>query len=432
MLLIAFVICMTFVGCSSNPDLNVSFENALIKESGVASALARNVSYDGALEESVVDFCAKITAPAVNLYSSSDNTAVSPISIYFALAMLSECASGDTRNEILSVLNVDYATLNANIKNLCEIMNVYYEVENKDGEDVKHARLTTANSVWLNNGSSFNMNCIETLANNYNASTLQADFRNDNKTANALIRDYVKQQTEGLIDRDFGLDPLTVFALINTLYLQESWNKTGSDISVTREQMEFTNGDGTKVSEYMLYRSANARRHVGENFSSFYVMTANGYTMYFILPNDGTSAVDAMSESNIKEALTASYSGYDAEKNIKYITTCYFPEYKASYDKDLVGVLKSFGVGKAFSGSADFSGITSEKVFCNEVLHATELEVGRKGIKGVAVTLPSVPTSAGPSEIKKVYETFEVNKSFGYVLTDPNDIPIFSGVINKI
>lgn len=429
--LLLLVFCVTLFGCSQT-DSDVALANALIKEASVEGT-KNYTSYDGALTESVRNLCATLTE---KLVSPDANTAISPVSIYFALAMMAECASGETRTEILNVLGVDYETLSTNMQSLCSIMNAYYTYRSTSKNEGINSRLITANSVWLDESIDYKTDCLETLADTYNSSSYRADFKNDISGANELLRSYVKKQTQGLIDRYFDLDAQTVFALVNTLYMKEVWNSTGSDSTMTSEKFEFTKADGTSVLKHFLQRGYSVGvPHYGNGFSSYYTTTCHGYKIYFILPDEDVSAISVMTKDNVVEALTASYNGIDEENKIKYLTRCRFPEFHASYDGNVRSALASLGMNKAFSlGSADFSTLTDTPTFCKEIRHVTDLTVNKKGIEGAAVTVMSGVSSSGPGTNKYtfVYDDFDVGRAFGYVITDRYDIPIFSGIINSI
>ena len=58
------------------------------------------------------------------------------------------------------------------------------------------------------------------------------------------------------------------------------------------------------------------------------------------------------------------------------------------------------------------------------------LDVNKKGIEGAAVTIIMIEKASALME-KKVYHDFTLNKNFGYILTDPNDVVLFTGQITK-
>ena len=92
---------------------------------------------------------------------------------------------------------------------------------------------------------------------------------------------------------------------------------------------------------------------------------------------------------------------------------------------------KSFNIKSLFDDSCDFSNITTAKVSCSEIKHILKLMVNNKGIEGAALTYEVLAGAVGPDEYTDVYETFPVDKEFGFVLTRNNAI-LFSGIIFNI
>ena len=128
------------------------------------------------------------------------------------------------------------------------------------------------------------------------------------------------------------------------------------------------------------------------------------------------------------------YGGVDDVNKIRYYTRCLFPEFKASFNGEIKEVLKTkFKINSLFDeNDCDFSTLTDDYAYCNEVRHVADLTVNKKGIEGAAVTYIPGCGAAGPDEYTEVYEDFTVDKSFGFIITDYRNIALFSGVVNKV
>ncbi|MDE5601876.1 MAG: hypothetical protein K2J16_05205 [Clostridia bacterium] len=386
-----------------------------------------------AFKRNVEQFAATFAAHAYDEYESDNNFAVSPISVYMALSLAAECASDDTRAELLSALGVSYDALQTHFSTLYRSL----AIERKQGDTVTSV-LNLTNSIWVNKGTPVKQTCIDTLSNNYYAYSYSADFAKDNANANKAVRKFVKDQTKGLIDKDFKLDKDTLFTLINTLYLKTIWNIDGKDLPFAQNEYTFTAKDGTKTQNKLLQGYYNGGRvFETDTYSTFYTSTHNWYKIKFILPKDGYNVDDVFTADNIAavNAIT-DYNSYDKENNVYYETRCIFPEYKCSYDGDIMSVLKNkFGINKLFinpeytSDGCNLSTLTDTPSFCTAIQHVTNLTVNKKGIEGAAVTVMIGPTSARPAEIKL---DFVIDKAFGFIITDSDNVTLFSGVVNKI
>lgn len=427
----AAVCACSMVACGeddgSNQD-NADRSNQLGKPVEFESGQIENLS---AFRWKTDAFAASFAAETYAAYGKADNFTVSPISVYSALALAAECASGDTRTEILSALGVTYEQMRANYPALYRSLNVMREDE---GNVI--SILSLGNSVWMDERLDSKQSCIDALSTYYQSDTFSVDFNNDNAAANQAVRDFVKEQTRGLIDKDFQLSIDTLFALINTLYLKTVWSTSGDDLPYTEKTYNFKNSDGTSASVKLLqgyYRPG--RVYEGKDFSSFYTSAEGGYKFKFILPQDGKTLAEVFTAKNIAEAnAVIDYLDMDEQKTTEYYTRCFFPEYKCKYDEDIKEVLKEkFGIKLLFDKDyCDYSAMTDTSAYCSRVQHVTDLTVNKTGVEGAAVTVIANEATSAPPQRKKVYADFVLDKAFGFVITDMNNVQLFTGVVNKI
>lgn len=374
-------------------------------------------------------FASSFAAQAYASYEGTENFTVSPISVYSALALAAECAAGETRTEILSALGVDYEQLRANYPALYQSLNAEHESEGKVIDT-----LALSNSVWLDESLDYKQSCIDALSEFYRSYTFSADFYNDNTAANQAVRHFVKEQTRGLIDQDFKLSRYTLFTLINTLYLKTVWNTNGKDLPFTDKTYDFQNADGTTTSIKLLQGGyCLGRVYEGETFSSFYASAAGGYRVKFILPKSGYSLSDVFTAENIAEAnAVVDYLPYDGEGETEYKTRCIFPEFKCKYNEDIIDILKEkFGVKLLFDRDlCDFSAMTDTQAYCYKVQHVTDLTVDKTGIEGAAVTVMADMATSAPNQT--VYADFVLDRGFGFVITNGDNVALFTGAVNRI
>ena len=78
--------------------------------------------------------------------------------------------------------------------------------------------------------------------------------------------------------------------------------------------------------------------------------------------------------------------------------------------------------------------LPDSNVYCSEVRHVTQLKVDDKGLEGAAVTVVAADrvTSAPMNDYEDVYIDFVADRSFGFVISDPNDVTLFSGIVRNI
>lgn len=371
-------------------------------------------------------FSAKLTSAYLAEYNDGKtNTVLSPLSIFNALALAVECTNGNTRQQILDRLDMTYEQVHACTKKFISMQTR----ERKDDRGKLITREMLSNSIWVDDGLPTQRDCIEELANEYYCYPYSVDFANT-QSANADIRNFIKNKTNGLIDKDFGIPAETVFALINTLYLKDVWLESGTKLP--KVSLPFTSADGaTAVRNLLSTGHQFGRAYHAEDYSSFFAKTDHDYYLKFIVPNEVEDLSRILTEQTFECVSSIDYTAENTEE-VVYRTSCKFPTFTAESGRDVKGVFeKSLGITDIFSPSlADFSKLSSVKTYCSKLVHASKLKVDDIGIEGAAVTIMLGDVSSAPPK-KVIYEDFVVDKAFGYILTDSYGIPLFAGVVNK-
>lgn len=428
-------ICL--VGCAQSEKASASdYELARAKEKiEVNHKDYTDPGYKAFLEK-LDTFSSKITASLYKDYDKDENISVSPISIYMALALTVECSNGQTREEILNALGMTYEEVNKYTKVLYALCNKEFKRQSDNGKEKVVALDMMVNAIWANDNFELIDTGVNKLANDYHCNLFRAPFYSENEKANQAVRDFVKKNTKGLIDQNFKLTKETVIALINTFYLKEVWNTDGDDLVFTKDNYDFVNYKNEKEITKLLQGYYNAGKiNEEEKYNNFFTSTENGFKVKFILPKAGYTIDEVFTAENIKHVNNVKYVYESDELQESYYTRCLFPEFEASYDKDIKGVIKDdFGINLLFEPDiCDFTNITEENVFCASITHVTKLNVNKTGIEGAAVTIVAMEgESAGGSMYTPVYNDFIIDKSFGYVITDQFGVTLFAGVVKDI
>ena len=383
-----------------------------------------------AVQQGAEDFAARFASAALEMAASegTENAVVSPVSVYMGLSLAAASSAGETKEELLSALGVTEETLGEGISILWRSLN---RALGKTG------KIALSNGIWLDASTPFVEETLDVLAEDYYCNSYSADFANDNDAANRALSKYIKDETNGLIDADLALSHETVFALVNTLYLKDTWNEYGDDIARTEERV-FTQGSGEEVLRRLLQGDYGmGRAYEGANYTSYHTSTVHGFRITFLVPKDGVSLSEVMTAQNIAEVSSKEdWNATDEENHIRYYTRCLFPEFEGDYAGDVSPVLQEeFGIEKLFDRKqSDLSALTgmTSGVYCTEAQHIAKLKVDRKGIEGAAVFVLPGAGEAGPDEYEQVYEDFLVDRAFGFVLTDSYNTTLFAGVIHEV
>ena len=357
-------------------------------------------------------------------FNQEKNIAVSPLSIFLALSMATDCANGDTRQELLDALGITYEELIANISTLNSYCNTVFS--NEEG-DKKANQIKCVNSLWLNANAEAKQDGIKSLNNLFYADIFKLLPDID---INKTLTSYIKNETNGLLSPDLNIDADTYMVLMNVVYLREVWNLLAQDLQLTSNKYKFRNYDNSNSSLQLLTGEYFPGKAVStDSYRKFYTRTNSALELTFYVPNDGHT-VDEIYNTEVLNDNT-SYTYEDDE--FEYTTRCLFPEFTAEYDEDIAGIIKDMGVKKFFiDGACDFSHITDADVCCSKIKHVTKLEVKRSGIEGAAVTAISMVNSAGfGPEKKEINYDFVVDRSFAYELSYQG-VPLFTGVVKKV
>ena len=408
-----------------NPDEYVEensseISNALIAKKSLSDYVSWPDNYFKFVDK-VDKFSSKL---ATTIGCESDgNTAISPLSVFMALSMAAEGANNDTRQEILDALGLSYQELTENIKYLVNSTNRLF------GHDNRKNQIKCVNSLWLKDGYDVNKDGVNSLTHNFYSDVFKMDFSNSD--INSLVTSYIKNETFGFLNPNLQISDDAMILLINVVYLREVWSQLG-DLEFTSSTYNFLNYDKSKKKTKLLQGDYCAGRAIDKDkYKKFYTSSNSGLNLTFYVPKDGYSVDDIYTSDVLNDETRYLYS----DQQNDYYTRCFFPEFKAEFDDDIINILKKLGVKKLFNSDCDFSNLTNQSVYCKKVKHIAKLDVCRSGVEGAAVTEMEFPVgAAGPDEVERhdVYEDFIVDRNFVYVLSDSNGVPLFAGVVKKI
>jgi serpin B len=322
-----------------------------------------------------------------------------------ALAMVWNGANGETKSAIQKAMGMD------NYKP--EEVNAYFkklrEAFIKTDPTVK---LAIANSIWSRKNFPVKSEFYNLNKEWYNAEVRELDF--SDPAAPGIINQWCSDNTNGLIKDMIESTPSDVIMyLINALYFKGVWSdEYGFKTAATTTESFYTNAD-KQVKVKMMQQNNQLGYYADEYLTSTSLPYGNGsFSMVFILPNPQVSSAQAIEHLKQPEYW---YSCMNPGGN--YDVNLFIPKFKIEYEKTLNDALKQLGMGIAFSGSADFSGISNVPLQISEVRQKACIEVNEEGSEAAAVTVISIElTSIGPSEPQKV--TFRADRPFLFAIKE--------------
>ena len=353
-----------------------------------------------------------------------ENFCISPTSIYFALSLLYLVGDDIVKDEIKDVLGL------TNDEIVCAGL-IYKDLTREIKIDNKTIQpVYLSNSIWLDSTVSprANEEVLNELAEKLYCYAYETYFSTNNVQANADIREFVKQQTNGLIDCDFDISPLALFVLINTLYFKDSWMDVGS---LKVEQMKFALNSKESIEvESLVGNYFKGRAYIDKSGSAFSTKTNFGYYVHFLVPNEGYKISEVMNYEYFKKANEVIKEQNLTDKEIHY-TRVIFPSFNVKSDLDCKDEFGNQGYLIHTFSNFYSDLLIDEPLFVSKIIHKTNLTVDKDGVVGAAVTVIEIRKNSSGEPIDVVYHDFLVNKEFGYVITSPDGIVLFMGQITN-
>jgi serpin B len=343
------------------------------------------------------------------LSAKDGNLFYSPYSISLALAMTYAGARSETEQQMANTLHFIlpqdrlHPAFNALDQELAS------RGQGAKGTDEKGFRLNVANAIWGQQDYRFLGDFLDVLAENYGAGLRLLDFINAPEKSRITINDWVSDQTEGkikdLIPQD-AIDELTRLVLTNAIYFNAAWLKP-FDKSSTQDGV-FHLLDVSEVTVPMMSQPAYFSYAKGEGYQAIELpYDGNELSMVILLP-------DAGQFEKFEGRLNADYAnaiiGGLASKEVALT----MPKFKFESKFSLSEILAAMGMPIAFSGAADFSGMTgTRELTISEILHNAFVSVDEAGTEAAAATAVIV-VGAGPEEPVQV----TVDRSFIFLIRD--------------
>lgn len=356
------------------------------------------------------DFSAKIASQTLS--GQSDNMCVSPISLFMALSLVTQGANGETRAELLDAMCLSNELAKELPTQTGNLMRRLY-TDNEMGV------LKLANSIWKQNGTPFEQKYLNSMAADFYASLFSVDF-SDSATG-SKVGEWIADNTGGLLAPTLEFDPRTLMALVNTVYLTDQWvDQFNEDNTATDD---FNKADGTAViCDFMNREALTGAYRTGNGFTAAPLSLKNSGEMLFILPDEGVSPSDLLSDpSAVADMLNTSQ--YDYGKIIYKV-----PKFSFGAAPKVEDAVRALGVRKAFESDADFTGILNDQLWISAILQETHVGVDENGVQAAAYTLIAMCGSGMPQEQEPIMITLD--RPFIFAIISNTGAPLFIGVVN--
>ncbi len=344
----------------------------------------------------------------------NENIIYSPLSIKYALKLLVEGASGNTKDEIEKIIENEGLTKYKNIDK----------------------KLSLANAVFIRDTYKDRVldSYIDTVKEKYNSEIKYDSFENAKK-----VNEWVEDKTFNIIkdflnDRQVQNSNLEMI-LINALAIDMKW-KTKFDTDKTYSGI--FDEDGKNINAAFMHNSEVKSNGISYKLDKDVTVLAmdleenDGVTLEFdaIMPNK--VSLDEFITSNSEEDINSYLSNLKSASDTKDGVNITIPKFDFDYSIPLKNELIAMGMKEAFTHSADFSKITGDtSLFVGDALHKADIEFSEDGIKAAAVTAFMMLEKAMIMERTHPVEVI-IDKPFMFVIRDKDTGEVwFTGSVYK-
>lgn len=381
---------------------------------------------------------------------------ISPLSVYYALAMLSNGADEMTRCQLLDTLAYGESTgaiacgtsttgegdiydeiqenLNTYLRgylNLTSISEKETQAIIKDMKEfykgVNPTLMKIANSIWIKNDPALKVeeDFLKINSSNYDAGIQTINF--DSKAAKTISK-WIEDHTGGTIkDMIKKVPDEAIMYLVNALSFEGDWISPFEDYQI--QPGDFYGLNETKEVDFMTQQESTYLE--GDNCTGFVKPYIGGeYAFVGILPNEGISIeefIEGMSSDELKNLMSTP---------IYHDVIVTIPKFETESSMSLKETLDAMGIKAAFdSKEARFNKLGTYEdgnIYVGDVMHNTYISVHEKGTKAGAATVVEMLAESAAMDVEPPkYVT--LNRPFFYMLMDINEnIPVFMGVIEDL
>jgi serpin B len=284
--------------------------------------------------------------------------------------------------------------------------------------------LEIANAIFYRDDFQVENDFVSINKNYYNADVSALDFGNEQQsleTINGWVAEKTHDKIESIIDR---ISRDHVMFLLNAIYFKGTWQKEFNEEST--EKLPFYLENGENIQTEMMQRLDTLPFASNDLFNAIELNYGKGnYNMYVFLPENGRTLDELVNKLDKENWETWMESFQEVQSvDIK------LPKFKYEYEIMLNDVLTEMGMGIAFTGAADFTGINrGGGLNIDYVKHKSFIEVNEEGTEAAAVTVVAIERTSvgGPQKVP-----FVVNRPFLYAITEESTgAVLFMGTVKN-
>ncbi len=359
---------------------------------------------------------------AWNLYeqvvNGDENLFFSPYSITTALAMAYAGAVGTTKTEMAAALQ--FTQPDETLHKCMNSLDLLLESRNQPATEAQSAlTLRVENAVWADEDYMPVESYLDTMARYYGSGMYLVDYASDpeaaRKAINAAVADWTEDRIKELIAAGL-ITPSTALVLTNTIYLLAPWDTPFAESDTA--PATFTNHDGQAVEVETMQADLDVSYAEGEGYEVV-ALPYRGRDLELVIAIPDAGTYDAFEDALDRERMDEITAELEAQR-----LHIHLPKFTVRSPIELNQPLMSLGMQMAFTGAADFSGISPNMPPISAVVHEAFVDVTESGTEAAAATAVIFGESAPPPADDELH----VNRPFVFFIRDvPTNAVLFVG-----
>ena len=361
------------------------------------------------------DFANKLMLQ-MNQQVTDQNMMISPMSLQYALGMLSNGCDETALKEITDAMGMNDYSLDM-------LNSFYYNLTQTLVQEDEDFTLKLANAIWIQNDYQVGKDFIQNNKALFHADVNNIDFYQADK-AKKTINEWASKATEGTIkDLSLQINELTRVVLANACYLKGKWT-VPFDKKDTKKEI-FYNMDGSTSEANMMYLTEilNFRNSANEPYMMVELPYGNQtFSMIVVLPKEGKTLDDILPNINWSNMYLGGQKVH-----------VQLPKFKieAKYPTEIMKCIKEMDINRIFIPGS-LSGINDE-LFVSSIAQDTFIEVDEAGTEASAVTNMGMAGSAGPGSTPPPTPTIRMDRPFAFAICEnTTGAVLFMGKVVKM
>lgn len=416
-----------------------------MKPAPLYTGSAQLAAADYSQRETQADFAEKLeTVPKVSGFwnesaqrflsgGEGGNMLFSPLNLYIELCMTAELTDGESRKQILGLLDLK------DIDEARETAHRVWSMSYQDGSGQENSlmdgsEMLLANSLWLDNSTRFNQDVLDTLASVYYADSFRGEPGTDEY--NALFRNWLNEHTGGILEEqvsgeELGVD--TVMGLASTTYFQASWFDEFDPGQNLDGKFHGPNGDTDCT--FMRY-SQRKFYYWGEKFSAISRGLYGYNQMLLVLPDEGVTTDELLADEEYQRFIKYQMS-HDSQvnseeewENSEFVElNLSLPKFDISAKSSLTEGLQEMGVTDMFDRRANsFRPLSEDPLYVDDVHQACRVMVDEEGCTGASYVAAYF---LGADNLRLKQVDFTLDRPFIFTVITAYGLPLYMGVVNE-